>query len=273
MTETVSTENRDLLNVSNSWKTRFKILQKIGADKQFVYKAMSSKEYKELSFKEKSKISFNILAFLFGPLYYFSKKMWVKGAAIVGATWVLAVLLTLVEAAIGTALPAVLYWIPSAVICAQLANYDYFRKVMHDEKMWHGSPKILSKPAGAIGFPLVALIFLFGASTFGPTYVEETRSQTLADVSGVWRGNTDGAMITISLAEKTKDLNINGTRIPVTVQSVDQENHVVTLGVDLANGQQASWALRQLFDQERRFTLQMTLHDGTQDGLSFVRDL
>lgn len=273
MSETVSTENSSTPSVSEAWKVKFDILQKIGADNQFIYKAMGAAEYKSLSFREKNKISFNILAFLFGPLYYFSKTMWAKGAAILGATWVLAALLTLVESVIGVALPAVVYWIPSAVICAQLANYDYFRKVMHGETMWGALPNILSKPVGAIGFPLMALILLLGISTLSPAYIEETKNQTLADVSGVWRGDTDGAMITISLSGKTKVLNINGSQIPVTVQSIDQDNHIVTLGVDLANGQQVSWALRQLFDKEGRFTLQMTLHDGTQDSLSYVRDL
>lgn len=269
----VSTESSSTPSVSDAWKTKFDILQKVGADEQFIYKAMSTTEYKRLSFREKNKISFNILAGLFGPFYYFSKTMWAKGAVILGATWILAALLTLVEAVIGVALPAVVYWIPSAVICTQLANYDYFRKVLHGEKMWSGLPDIFSKPVGAIGLPLVALVLLLGISTLSPAYIAETKSQTLADVSGVWRGGTDGAMITISLSGKSKVLHINGTQIPVTVQSIDQDNHIVTLGVGLANGQQASWALRQLFDQEGRFTLQMTLHDGTQDSLSYVRDL
>lgn len=268
-----SAENSSTPSVSDAWKTKFDILHRIGADDQFIYKAMSSTEYKGLSFKEKNKISFNILAFLFGPFYYFSKTMWAKGAVIIGVTWVLAALLTLVEAVMGVALPAVIYWIPSAVICAQLANYDYFRKVIHGEKMWSGLPDILSKPVGAIGFPLVALVLLLGISTLSPAYIEETKTQTLADVSGVWRGDTDGAMIAISLSGKAKVLDVNGTQIPVTVQSIDLDNHIVTLGVALDNGQQVSWALRQLFDKEGRFTLQMTLHDGTQDSLSYVRDL
>lgn len=144
---------------------------------------------------------------------------------------------------------------------------------MHGESMWGGFPNVFSHPVGAIGFPLVALVLLFGVSTLSPAYIEETKNQTLADVSGVWRADTDGAMITVSLGGKAKLLDINGTQIPVTVQSVDLDNQVVTLGVALVNGQQASWALRQLFDKEGRFTLKLTLHDGTQDSLSFVRDL
>lgn len=269
----VSAENSRTPSVSDAWKAKFDILHKIGADEKFIYNAMSSTEYKGLRFKEKNKISFNVLAFFLGPLYYFIKTMWVKGTLILGATWILAALLTLVEAGIGVALPAFIYWIPPAVICAQLADYDYFRKVMFNEKLWSGLPSILSKPVGAIGFLLVALVLLLGVSTLSPAYIEETKTQTLVDVSGVWRGDADGAMITISLSGKEKLLNINGTQIPVTVQSIDLDNHVVTLGVALVNGQQAFWVLRQLFDKKGRFTLQMTLHDGTQDNLSFVRNL
>ncbi|MFC4260364.1 DUF2628 domain-containing protein [Marinobacter lacisalsi] len=273
MTETGSIDEKITKNVSEAWKQKFDILRRIGADEEFIYKAMGSEEYKALGFKEKSKVSFNIWGFLFGSFYYFFKAMWVKGAIILGAMWVLAAFLTLVEAVIGVALPAVLYWIPSAVICGQLANYDYFRKVMHDEKIWSGLPGFLAKPAGAIGFPLVAFILLVGISTLSPAYIEETERQTLSDVSGVWRGDSDGAMITVDLIGQPKTLSINGTRIPVTVQSVDLDNDIVTLGVKLNNGERVSWALRQLFDDEGYFTLFMTLHDGTQDDLSFVRDL
>lgn len=273
MSETATTENNIPLNVSDAWRTKFEILEKIGADEQSIYKAMSSVEYKGLSFKEKQKVNFNILAFFLGPFYYFSKKMWAKGAVILAAIWVLAALLILVEVVVGASLPDVLYWIPSAVICAQLANYDYFRHVTHGEKMWRGMPDFLSKPIGAIGFPLVALVLLLGMLTLSPAYTEETKSQMMADISGVWRGDLDGAMITIDLSGKTKVLNINGMQFPVTVKSIDQDNHIITLGVNMANGQQVFWTLRQLFDEEGHFTLQMTLHNGIQDGLSFVRKL
>ncbi|WP_191905993.1 DUF2628 domain-containing protein [Nitrincola iocasae] len=170
MSETLSTES-STPSVSEAWKVKFDILQKMGAGEQFLYKAMGSAEYKGLSFRERNKISFNILAFLFGSLYYFSKKMWAKGAAILGVTWALATLLTLVEFIIGFEFPAVAYWIPSSVFCAQLANYDYFRKVMYGENMWGGWPSMLSKPVGAIGFPLLALVLLFGIVMLGPVPV------------------------------------------------------------------------------------------------------
>lgn len=259
--------------IDKKWEEKFEILNKIGSDEAFIYSAMKSDEYNRLSFKEKQKISFNIWAFLFGPLYYFSKKMWAKGSVILGSIWLLASFFTLIESIIGLTLPNLIYWVPSAVICAQLANYDYFRKVVHDENMWPGLPSIFSKPVGLIGFPVAALILLLGLSTLSPGYVAESKSQTLADVSGMWRADADGAMVSISLNEDNKVLSINGTQIPVSVQSFDPDNHIFTLGVVLANGKKVSWTLRQIFAADGSFTLQMTLHDGTQDHLSYVRDL
>jgi hypothetical protein len=274
MSDSTSVENSSTPNVSEAWNTKFGILKKIGADQQFIYRAMSSSEYKQLSFKERNKISFNVLAFLFGPIYYFSKKMWYKGSIIAGAMWMLAVLLTSVEIVFGVALPAIVYWVTSVIglsICAQLADYDYYRKMIHGEKMWGGFPKVFSSPIGAIGFLVVTLASLMFISTLEQTYI--IKNQMLTDISGVWQANTDKAVITISLGEKTKSLDINGTHIPVTVQSVDQDSHIVTLSVLLKNGQHVSWSLRQIFDKADSFSLQLTLNDGTQDGLSYVRGL
>jgi len=273
MSDSTSVENSSTPNVSEAWNTKFGILKKIGADQQFIYRAMSSSEYKQLSFKERIKI-FNALAFLFGPIYYFSKKMWYKGSIIAGAMLMLAVLLTSVEIVFGVALPAIVHQVTpliGSVICAQLADYDYFRKMIHGEKMWGGFPKVFSSPIGAIGF----LVVTFASPMFIPT-LEQTyiiKNQMLTDISGVWQANTDKAVITISLGEKTKSLDINGTHIPVTVQSVDQDSHIVTLSVLLKNGQHVSWSLRQIFDKADSFSLQLTLNDGTQDGLSYVRGL
>jgi len=196
MSETVSTES-STASVSDAWKVKFDIFQKIGAGEQFLYKAMNSAEYKQLRFRERNKISFNILAFLFGAFYYFSKKMWVKGAAILGLTWVLATLLTLVEIIIGFEFPTVAYWIPSSVICAQLANYDYFRKVMYGESMWNGWPSMLSKPVGAIGFPLLALVLLFSIIMLGPVPVpkcsDTDTTNAIKEIVGGEMGNQFGA--------------------------------------------------------------------------------
>jgi hypothetical protein len=95
----------------------------------------------------------------------------------------------------------------------------------------------------------------------------------LVDVSGVWRGDSDQAMISIDLRGNEKSININGVNIPVTVDNVDQGNHIIQLGVIANTGKKESWTIRQIISDKGDFTLQMTLHDGTQDALSFVRNL
>jgi hypothetical protein len=269
MSDTVSAELGGLPDVSDAWKAKFELLQKIGCDQLFLYEAMRSAAFKALGAGDKFKVKFNLWGFVLGPIYYFAMKMWAKGAVLLAASWALAAVLTLLESIIGFNLPAVCYWVPSAVVCGQLGNYDYFRKTVHGETMWKGMPQVLSTPAGAIAAPALAFLLLMGVAMGSPA----TRGQMLEDVSGVWRGDSDGAMVTITLARNAKAVQINGRQIPVTIRSVDRQNHVVTLGVRLANGQETSWALQQLFSDDGRFTLQMTLHDGTQDTLSFVRNL
>lgn len=95
----------------------------------------------------------------------------------------------------------------------------------------------------------------------------------LVDISGVWRGDSDQAMVSIDLRGNEKAININGVNIPVTVDNVDQGNHIIQLGVIANNGKKESWAIRQIISEKGDFTLQMTLHDGSQDTLSFVRNL
>ncbi|MDP2789421.1 MAG: DUF2628 domain-containing protein [bacterium] len=164
MTET-STKKFDDLDVSVSWKRKFEILEKVGADNQFIYKAMSSEGFKSLTFKEKQKINFNFLAFLFGPFYYFAKKMWFKGAVLFGGITLLNTFLTLIEIVIDSPLPAVVYWIPGSVICAQLANYDYYRYVVHKEKMWKKF-FFFAKPMQASVFPILSIVLLLSVSYF-----------------------------------------------------------------------------------------------------------
>lgn len=273
MNENVVSEDDKIQSLEEPWKSRFNLLQSIGAREHFIYTAMGGSEYKNLSFKEKQTISFNILAFLFGPLYYFAKKMWVKGALILGGIWMLSALLTLLEAVLGFTLPSVIFWIPSAVFCAQMSSYDYFKKVMDDEIIWNNLPSIFSKPAGFIGLPALAMIFLLIASSLSPEYEEDLSIYTLEEVSGVWRADSDGALVEISLLSDPKFLNINGNQIPVTLETIDSDNDIITVGVTLSDGNRVIWSIRQFFYEDDTFDLDITLHDGTQEALSFVRAL
>ena len=176
------------LDVSDSWKAKFKLLNSVGADDKFVYKATSSDEFKALNFREKQKISFNLLAFIFGPFYYFTKKMWLKGAVLFGGITLLNVILTLIEMGVGTVFPPVVYFFPGAVICAQLANYDYYKFVLHNEVMWK-KLDVFEKPILASLFPVASLVLLFGTASFplvglSPTCSSKDVTQLVTEIAG-----------------------------------------------------------------------------------------
>lgn len=147
--------------VSNKWQTKFALLEKVGADKQFIFKAAKAANFKALSFKQRHKISFNLLAFFFGPFYYFGKKMWHKGALLLAMTWLWACLVFIIEISLDSKFANITYWIVPAAICAQLANYDYFRFITQQEKTWPGLPAIFRSTLGIVSSPLLALVLLF----------------------------------------------------------------------------------------------------------------
>lgn len=259
--------------LSKSWQHKFDLLEKVGADHQSIYRAMSTEEYKALGFRDKHRIAFNFWAFIFGPLYYFVKKMWAKGLLILACIWLLATALTLVEAALGFGLPDVVYWMPSAVIYAQLANHDYYRKVMQDETAWPGTPVFFTKPLGLAIAPIGAILLLFGASFLTPEFGQEMEQYQLEDVSGVWVSESDNTMVRVDFRDRdSSHLTIDGERFPVTITNVDRDNAIVAFRLIL-NGQSYVWSLRQIFNDNNEFTLQMTLHDGTREPFSFVRNL
>ena len=141
--------------ISKSWREKFALLEYIGAGRQSVFKAMKTPEFKALKYGQRQKISYNFGAFLFGPFYYFAKKMWDKGCVILGFAILWGLLLSLVEVAFGVNLPPVVSWIPTAAVCAQIANADVYRFVRYGEKMWPGLP-VFSRP-------FVPAVFLLGS--------------------------------------------------------------------------------------------------------------
>lgn len=96
------------------------------------------------------------------------------------------------------------------------------------------------------------------------------RETALSDVSGVWRANQDGALVTFRLEGKSKSVEIDAQSIPVVIESFDDEDKILAMKV---NGDSSMiWTVRQIIDGDGKFHLQLTLHDGTQDELSFVRN-
>ena len=108
----VASKNRNFaaLDVSVTWRERFEIMERVGWNEgMWKNRARSG----ALPYNERFRISMNIWGFLFGPFYYMAKGMWKKGWAIVGASFILALL---------GGLPAFL--VP--FFCMSYASYDYY---------------------------------------------------------------------------------------------------------------------------------------------------
>lgn len=109
------------------------------------------------------------------------------------------------------------------------------------------------------------------------TAVACSTSDLLSEIDGVWRGQKEGEMITIAVTGEQKHFTIETggekVEVPVTVKSVDKENHIVSFDVkDASTGETHVWSIRQVWnDKETEFMLTITLHDGTTEDLAFVR--
>lgn len=164
MSETIKDNKYEDLEISESWKEKFRVLEKAGKIKGVTYE-----NNKLLSASERRKIGFNIWALIFTYFYYFSKKMHYKGAFILGAGFLFAVFLMLIETAIGIKIPSVVYWAVPAVIVASIANYDYFKFMTKNEVMWSGFPTIFANIVSAIVFPILSLLLLLMVSGVFPS--------------------------------------------------------------------------------------------------------
>lgn len=134
---------------------------------------------------------------------------------------------------------------------------------VYEKKGW-------AKPIGIAAVCFGALIFTAGFAlvSFDPEVQKQT---ALSDVSGVWRADQDGAMVTLRLEGNEKSVEINGQLFPVFIKGYDDDNKIITM---ITNRNPSEiWSVRQIFYKDGRFTLNLTLHDGTQDDLSFVRNL
>jgi len=94
----------------------------------------------------------------------------------------------------------------------------------------------------------------------------------LEDVSGVWRTDSKGEMIQLSLSRQLSAMKVDGTSVPISVKQIDTENHIVSLQISI-HGERFIWTVRKIFDRDENFTLLMTVHNGEEETLGFVRNL
>jgi Protein of unknown function (DUF2628) len=116
------------LSVSNSWKQKFRLMEKAGGPKQLNLKSLAP--------GERVKIGFNIIAFLFGPFYYLTKGMWKKALSLFGVCLVGIVAVGVVLELIGLGRVANALGYGAAGVFAVRANIDYYKKMVLGENGW-----------------------------------------------------------------------------------------------------------------------------------------
>ena len=117
-------------------------------------------------------------------------------------------------------------------------------------------------------FALMTMVCLVGCSKFSGS-----SSGFLEEISGVWRAKTDATMISIVYTDKKIRLLFGDNAIPVTLGEIDNDNKTVNLNLTL-DGKPAVWTIRQVWDKENKSShLVLTLQNGIQDELTFVRKI
>lgn len=114
--------------VSNSWKQKFRLMEKAGGPKQ--------PNLKSLAAGERFKIGFNILAFLFGPLYYLVKGMWKKALSLFCVCLVAIVAVGVILELVGLGHVGNALGYGAAAVFAVRANIDYYKKMVLGENGW-----------------------------------------------------------------------------------------------------------------------------------------
>src|SRR5690606_29033991 len=113
------------VEVSETWKRRFAIIEKAGGPKLPKYRALERKERHE--------IAFNVWAGFLGPFYYLAKGMWKKALVLTPLVIIVAIiveyLFTLVfsDPTMGR---TVAPFVAGFGIWGPRANKDYYRKVV-----------------------------------------------------------------------------------------------------------------------------------------------
>ncbi|HEY4374402.1 MAG TPA: DUF2628 domain-containing protein [Burkholderiales bacterium] len=119
----------DALDISDTWKKRFKAMRKAGYPERFDRNALDADEKKHLQ-------PFNILGYLFGPFYYFSKGMWKKGILLTVGVIVIITLLDIALRAMGLASFAGALKFGGPAVFAAKVNMDYYKTMVRGDKGW-----------------------------------------------------------------------------------------------------------------------------------------
>ncbi|KLI07799.1 hypothetical protein A5731_26320 [Mycolicibacterium conceptionense] len=125
------TEQTPVDNLSDSWRWKFDFFHTYGLPAST---PAAKAAYRDLSFMAKLRLTSNVLAFLFGPIYFFVKGMWRKGLSLLGIAIAAGVVLTVLDVSdmIGRSAG-----IAIGVLAMSTANYAYYLHVVRGSRSWN----------------------------------------------------------------------------------------------------------------------------------------
>lgn len=106
-----------------------------------------------------------------------------------------------------------------------------------------------------------------------PASLPAPRETLLDDISGVWRGEPRGLLYLLREGDKA-GLFVGDNDVVVRIGNVDPAQGSVNLVVPVAGDNPVVWTVRKRSDSGAHgFRLVLTLHDGQQEILAFVREV
>ncbi|MDW5612581.1 DUF2628 domain-containing protein [Mycolicibacterium sp. D5.8-2] len=121
----------DVWKLSESWRIRFAYFETYGP---VPWTLEARQGYRALSFWDRIRLSSNVSAFLFGPMYFFAKGMWRKGLTLLGVVG--AVVAAVLLADVGGVIERMAA-LTVPVVAATTANYAYYLHVVEGSRSWN----------------------------------------------------------------------------------------------------------------------------------------
>ncbi|WP_439857542.1 DUF2628 domain-containing protein [Pseudomonas syringae] len=122
---------------SAKWQERFNFFETYGAPNDPRFKpAVNALP----DFKKKLLVCANIIAFFFGPIYFFVLGLWKKNLALIGVIVAVNVVIALLFGILGMEVPAALGTglnVVFSLMYALTANYSYYLKEVKGEQGWN----------------------------------------------------------------------------------------------------------------------------------------
>jgi len=151
--------------VSEKWKRRFEALSRAGTLSFWGVHSNAA----ALTKAERQDLSFDTLAFLFGPLAYWGRQMWLRGTLIFAFSVPLYLAAFVLQSTLGWNHNYLSWGVSIAVgaWCATHLYYDYYRQTVHGERVWSWAERwkwpVLGLGTACIAV-LIAMVVIYGPS-------------------------------------------------------------------------------------------------------------